>query len=68
MTLKTLLSNTLKRAEMCQTLLVGENEKTVLKKGEYPTARESCAADKQMNYQDRLLFVQPFVAQLSNCR
>lgn len=36
--------------------------------GEYPTATESCAADKQMNHQDHLFFLQLFVAQLSNCR
>lgn len=68
MTLKALLDNTLKCAEICQTLLVGENEKNNPEEGEYPKARESCTADKKMNHRDHLLFLQLFVAQLSNCR
>lgn len=35
---------------------------------EHPSTRESCAGDKQMNHCDHLLFLQLFVAQVSNCR
>lgn len=67
-TLKALLNNTLKCAEMRQTLLAGENEKNNPEEREYLTSRQSCAADKQMNHRDHLLFLQLFVGQLSNCR
>lgn len=63
--LKALLNNTLKCAQMCQTLLVGENEKNNPEDVENPAARELCT---RQAHQVHSVFLELFAVQLSNCR